>query len=89
MKEQLLIDVNKRLKEIKTFKELKELINYVECDLANKGVYASFIMKKSDYEALDFSQVLNPDKVNYIIDDGVSFRSSMIENLYKNIIIKE
>lgn len=74
-------EYNLKLKSTSSYEELCKLIKDAEKD--GYDLY----MKKSGYHPFLFT-IKDADRVDYLIDDGISTGRSMIKNLHRNMIFR-
>lgn len=73
-------DLNSKLKNISTFEELKEL----EKEMEDAGWALQFRTKRAQWHVYGFTPV-EPDKIHYLLGDGISMRTQKIKDLWKYI----
>ncbi len=72
----------KRLKEIRNLTDLHILLR----DLGKFDLY--LYSKRKGHCAFNFSQAFNPNKTEYLYDDGISTGLSRFENLHRHLTIR-
>ncbi len=89
------MEIERRVKEEKAqqdgLKELKKVKNLVDLqkllqELGRFGLH--LYSKRKGHWAFDFRQATNPNKTEYLYDDGVSSGLSQFKNLYRHLKIR-
>ncbi len=70
------------LKKIRNLEEIKSLNSRLD----TYGL--SFYSKRSGSWVIDFQPHINPRKVRYLYDDGISVGSARFENLYRYLTVR-